>query len=276
MNDLAILVIMTSLYVVTSSLLSINIFSVSLVRKSRTQALDSSSNDFASLTDTEKQVNQFINKHSNTISVLKLKEPTTNETYVLLSVVVNNSRLSSLELVEYSESDQISKLHINGSNKMTILFTGIPTDCHHMKSSIRKWILNYKEDFDGQPSGESIANQICSIIQQSKANSNHRPLVVQSLLICFQYNSCKIYEIDHTGTIYDIEAGIIGSNRVNCIEIMEKEYNYNLTLHHAKILSEKILMDGVVRKLKVFQREVDDDSKLDLSEYKVKHQIYKS
>lgn len=154
-----------------------------------------------------------------------------------------------LPLQEVSHIRKIFKIN----DQIAACISGLTADARVLIDQARVKSEVYLLSYDEIISVDEVTREICDQMQLYTQNAGVRPFGV-SLLIggIDPTNECRLIITDPSGAYWAYHANAIGSSGQEVKEFLEKNYEENLSLEDAKILSVKAL-------LSVIEGEIDKE-----------------
>mmetsp|Transcript_33404 Transcript_33404/g.34037 ORF Transcript_33404/g.34037 Transcript_33404/m.34037 type:complete len:255 (-) Transcript_33404:37-801(-) len=119
-----------------------------------------------------------------------------------------------------------------------LFLTGSAGDCRMVTRYAQNRVLNYTVSFNAAPSGLYIANEIGKYLQQATQGMT-RPLACHAFVI--DAIGGTLFEIDASGQVSEVIAGVSGKGMKNGINILENSLISSMQLEELKSLSKLVL-----------------------------------
>ncbi|HLC46462.1 MAG TPA: archaeal proteasome endopeptidase complex subunit alpha [Candidatus Nanoarchaeia archaeon] len=97
----------------------------------------------------------------------------------------------------------------------------------------------------------SVVKEICDLKQICTQSAGLRPFGVSLLIVGIDSNGPTLYETDPTGIFFQYYAAVIGEKEVEIEEMLQKQYNKNLTVEEGL----KLAMRSLVKVIDTLQVE---------------------
>ncbi len=156
-------------------------------------------------------------------------------------LAVEKRRVS--RLVESIEKIQKIDDHIG------LAFAGLSSDARILIDRARVYAQINRLLYDEPIPVEILAKRICDIKQMYTQHGGLRPFGVAFLIAGVDANGPKLVGTEPGGIYISYYAHAIGSGAQQAIELLEKEYDYNIKLEDAIVLSLRALSRGMKEKL---------------------------
>jgi 20S proteasome alpha/beta subunit len=163
----------------------------------------------------------------------------------LISVVGKQPGTEALHISETSSSAHRAFCNIGGRNFLCI--TGLSGDATILIRSLKLYALDYKSDFGSYPTGRQIAEEAAKLMQ--KASVGSRPLAVHVFVVDNNpvgegLRSNEIYEIETSGIIQRVVAGLAGKGSDSIKSKLEGSYLPHITTKAAKLLAATLISEA--------------------------------
>ncbi len=153
-------------------------------------------------------------------------------------VVLAVDRRVTSRLVKIESIEKIFQIddHVAAATSGLVADARVLIDRARLEAQIYR--LSYGEEIPI----ELLAKKICDIKQAYTQHGGVRPFGVSLLIAGLDKNTSRLFETDPSGALIEYKATAIGSGRPVVMELLEKEYNDNLTLDDALYLAIKSLV----------------------------------
>jgi len=128
-----------------------------------------------------------------------------------------------------------------------LVFSGLPSDARVLIDRARLEAQINRVTYDEPISVESLVKAICDIKQIYTQHGGVRPFGVAFIIGGIDFKGPELFGTDPSGAYRKYYAHAIGSGEQTARDILEKEYDRNMTLDDAIMLALKI-MDKVIEK----------------------------
>lgn len=151
-------------------------------------------------------------------------------------VLIVDKRVRS-KLLEASSIEKIFKI----DNHIAIASSGLVGDARALVERARVECQINKITYDENLEPEALAKKLCDHMQNLTQYGGIRPYGTALLIAGVSDSGFRLFETDPSGTLYEYKATAIGTGRPEVIEMLETEYNPDMTIEEATQLGIKAL-----------------------------------
>lgn len=179
------------------------------------------------------QVNYAITAANNGETTLGLK---TKDGIILAS----EKNLSS-NLVDSTSFTKISNI----SKYMGVAYSGLTPDSKVLLKKARKEFQEYKLKFmDEYMPVHSLSREVANLMQEFTQEGGVRPFGVCLLMAGYDRDGYHLFQLDPSGSYYELKAGAIGKNKSRATQNLERRYNDTLSIDDGLNIIVSTLREG--------------------------------
>ncbi len=123
--------------------------------------------------------------------------------------------------------------------------SGILSDARVLIERAQLRSQQHRVTYDSPIDVLSVVKDMCNLKQICTQSGGLRPFGVSILIGGIDENGPKLYETDPTGIYFKYKASAIGESEIEVEEILQKEYNENLSIEEGIKLAIKALMKAL-------------------------------
>lgn len=153
-------------------------------------------------------------------------------------VILAVDRRVSSRLVKIESIEKIFQI----DDHVAAATSGLVADARVLIDRARLEAQIYRLTYGDEIPIELLAKKICDIKQAYTQHGGVRPFGVSLLIAGLDKNKSRLFETDPSGALIEYKATAIGSGRPIVMELLEKEYDDNLTIKDGLKLAIKALV----------------------------------
>tara|TARA_Y100000294_G_C8484382_1_gene308109 strand:- start:142 stop:876 length:735 start_codon:yes stop_codon:yes gene_type:complete len=123
--------------------------------------------------------------------------------------------------------------------------SGILSDARVLIERAQVKAQQHRVTYDSAIDVLSVVKDICNLKQICTQSGGLRPFGVSILIAGIDEDGPKLYETDPTGIYFRYKASAIGESELEVEEILQKQYNENLTIEQGIVLAIRALIKAL-------------------------------
>lgn len=162
------------------------------------------------------------------------------------AVLLVDKRVTS-KLLEAESIEKIFQIddHIGAATSGLVTDGRVIIDLARNEAQINK--ITYDEPIDTY----TLVKKVCDHKQLYTQNGGFRPFGVALLVLGINDGKIKLFETDPSGVMLEYKAAVIGTDKTRITEILENEYNDNITIEDAIVLGINVLKNTTEKKFDI-------------------------